>query len=249
MSSSAVSKIIAMLPASGGCGTTTVAINMAKALATMGKVVALVDASIEYPNDYRYFGLKEMDLNKSLIEKISSRSFSIEDLIYQTNDKNIKLVCNNPLELIGNPVQMSLANCKDMFNALSMNFDFVVVDCDCNMYNELTYTAVSEANSIYTVMSTKPQLFMNIAKKQKFVSEVSGRDSIKSVIVNKVFEQEIPEDFIESLGLSLVGAIRMSGKIEKDGVIGKSSVASNDGGDKGVHDLKHVINTIIEEVC
>ncbi len=106
-----------------GDGTTTVAINLAAAMADSGWNTVLVDGDMRKKNDYKR-------LNEHASEGLSDYLMGrlpIDDVIYGTTTDNLFYVpCG---ELIDNPIRLL---CSDKMNVLreelSKKFDFIIFD-------------------------------------------------------------------------------------------------------------------------
>ena len=106
-----------------GDGTTTVAINLAAALASSGWKTVLVDGDMRKKNRYKRLnenagnGLSDYLMNKVALDKV----------VYETNVENLFYIpCG---ELIDNPVRLLCSNkMNDVRNELSMTYDFIIFD-------------------------------------------------------------------------------------------------------------------------
>ena len=106
-----------------GNGTTTVAINLAAALADSGWKTVLIDGDMRKKNRYKRlnenssFGLSDYLMNKSKIESI----------IYETTTQNLSYIpCG---ELIDNPVRLLCSGkMNEVRNELANQFDYIIYD-------------------------------------------------------------------------------------------------------------------------
>ena len=106
-----------------GNGTTTVAINLAAALASSGHRTVLVDGDMRKKNAYKHLnenvsvGLSDYLLNKT----------EFQSIIYETTTDNLYYIpCG---ELIDNPVRLLVSEkMGNVESSLKKNFDFVIYD-------------------------------------------------------------------------------------------------------------------------
>ncbi len=106
-----------------GDGATTVAINLAAAMATSGYKTVLIDGDMRKKNNYKRlnenvsFGLSDYLLGKT----------SIDSVIYETTTDNLSYIpCGG---LIDNPVRLLCsAKMNDAKDELSKSFDFIIYD-------------------------------------------------------------------------------------------------------------------------
>ena len=106
-----------------GDGTTTVAINLAAALADSGCRTVLIDGDMRKKNDFKRLNEKAGEgLSDYLMGK-----FSLADVIYETTTENLLYIpCG---ELIDNPVRLLCSGKMDEArDELSEKYDFIIYD-------------------------------------------------------------------------------------------------------------------------
>ena len=106
-----------------GDGTTTVAINLAAALASSGWKTVLVDGDMRKKN--RYKRLNE-NAGNGLSDYLMSK-VTLDKVVYETNVENLFYIpCG---ERIDNPVRLLCSNkMNDVRNELSQTYDFIIFD-------------------------------------------------------------------------------------------------------------------------
>ncbi len=96
--------VTTVLSAGGGCGATTVAVNLAIVLTQLGRRVLLVDADLRRPRLHHTLGL---DQNEGLSSYLSGNA-DLNDIVHDTDIPNLRVIPGgpippNPSELLGSP--------------------------------------------------------------------------------------------------------------------------------------------------
>src|SRR5579862_2858226 len=173
--------VIAVFSPKGGVGRTTVAVNMAVAAATLGRKVALVDASFQFGDVGVLLNLNPR--NKSigdLSAELQAGEAESLDTFMITHSSGVKVLLAPPspeqAELIG-PLAV-----KKVLQRLRQDNELVVVDCPAT-FNEPTLAVLDEADVILTLLS----LEITSVKNMRLFLEVSdqlgyGADKIRLVL-------------------------------------------------------------------
>jgi len=143
--------IAAVFSPKGGVGRTTISVNLAVAVAQMGKRVALVDASFQFGDVGVLLNLNPR--NKSIADlagELQSGDLESLDTFMVTHSSGVRVLLAPPTpeqaELIG-PVAV-----KRVLQALRSEFDLVIVDCPSS-FNEPTLAVLDEADLILTLLT------------------------------------------------------------------------------------------------
>jgi pilus assembly protein CpaE len=159
--------VIAVFSPKGGVGRTTVAVNLAVAAATLGKRVALVDASFQFGDVGVLLNLNPK--NKSigdLASELQTGEAESLDTFMITHSSGVKVLLAPPspeqAELIG-PLAV-----KKVLQRLRLDHELVVVDCPSS-FNEPTLAVLDESDVILTLLS----LEITSVKNMRLFLEVS----------------------------------------------------------------------------
>jgi pilus assembly protein CpaE len=143
--------VAAVFSPKGGVGRTTISVNLAVAMAQMGKRVALVDASFQFGDVGVLLNLNPR--NKSIADlagELQGGDLESLDTFMVTHSSGVRVLLAPPTpeqaELIG-PVAV-----KRVLQALRAEYDFVVVDCPSS-FNEPTLAVLDEADLILTLLT------------------------------------------------------------------------------------------------
>jgi pilus assembly protein CpaE len=143
--------IAAVFSPKGGVGRTTISVNLAVAVAQMGKRVALVDASFQFGDVGVLLNLNPR--NKSIADlagELQSGDLESLETFMVTHSSGVRVLLAPPTpeqaELIGP------AAVKRVLQALRSEFDLVIVDCPSS-FNEATLAVLDESDLILTLLT------------------------------------------------------------------------------------------------
>lgn len=162
-------QVVAVFSPKGGVGRTTLAVNLAVAAATLGKKVALVDASLQFGDVGVLLNLNPK--NKSIadlvpeLESGESQADSLDTfLINHSSGIRVLLAPPSPeqAELI------SATSVRRVVERLRLDHDIVFVDCP-SAFSETTLSVLDEADTVLTLLSLEitsiknMRLFLEVA--------------------------------------------------------------------------------------
>ncbi len=119
-------KTILFTSPTGNDGKTTVACNVAIAMAQVGRRVLLIDLDMRRPSQHKVWPVEEKGDRVSITDVIAGRAI-VDDLMYDTEITELKLMpclrpVDNPAELINRP------EFAELLQVLSARFDRIIVD-------------------------------------------------------------------------------------------------------------------------
>jgi pilus assembly protein CpaE len=143
--------VIAIFSPKGGVGRTTIAVNLAVAAATLGKRVALMDASFQFGDVGVLLNLNPR--NKSigdLANELAGGEAESLDTFMISHSSGVRVLLAPPkpeqAELIG-PTSV-----RRVVERLKLDHDLVIVDCPAT-FNEPTIAVLDEADLILTLLT------------------------------------------------------------------------------------------------
>jgi pilus assembly protein CpaE len=152
-------RIHAYYGAKGGVGTTTIAINTAIALQSLGRRVCLVDGNLQF-GDHRVFLDLGLD-RKSIVDVVSAPTMDADLLksIVVAHDSGVDLLLAPP-----SPEAADLVTAPHMHEILELLggiYDYVVVDIDKRL-DDLNLMVLDVAETIFAVMTADLSCLKNV---------------------------------------------------------------------------------------
>jgi flagellar biosynthesis protein FlhG len=138
----------------GGVGKTTIAANMAIAMAGMGKKVTVVDLDLGAANLHAIFGLREAE--HTLDDFVFNRVKTLAEVIIPTDIDGLGLICGGNIPDIAN---LAYARKIKLMRHLSLlDSDMVVIDLGAgSSYNVIDFALMSD-NGLIVTTSEVPSL-------------------------------------------------------------------------------------------
>ena len=195
--------VVALYSGKGGVGRTTVAVNLAVAMATAGRRVALIDMSLNFGDASLLLNINAKDTIAELVQE--KTSFLIEDI------KSFSMQHSSGLSILCAPSSPEFAeyitarHVEMLLTTMRPYYDFIIVDLP-NDLAETTLTALESADDIIllarkdisSLRSTKVLLgILATLQQQDKIRLVINADR-KSIVNQKDFDRilNIPVDYV-----------------------------------------------------
>ena len=169
-----MSKIISIANQKGGVGKTTTTINLAAALANLGKSTLIIDMDPQ-GNSSRGVGIDINSLKTTIFECLVNQC-DINNVIKNTHFNGIKVLPSN-LKLANFGVTVSNTDSnpficlKEIIAKLNQTFDYILIDCPPSL-GLLTVNALTASNSILIPVQCEYFAMEAIAQILGTISEV-----------------------------------------------------------------------------
>jgi len=175
-------RIHAYYGAKGGVGTTTIAINAAIALHTLGRRVVLVDGNLQF-GDHRVFLDLGLD-RKSIADLVSAPSMDADLVkrIVQTHDSGVDLLLAPP-----SPESADLVTPAHMAQVLELLrglYDYVIVDIDKRL-DDLNLMVLDVAETIFVVMTADLSCLKNVRLVLETIVHLGYESSKVKLVLNR----------------------------------------------------------------
>ena len=174
------SKIIVCYSPKGGVGKTTLAVNLAYALATMNKKIALIDLSLQFGEVGVFLDIPKGDTIADMVEEHSFELSTIKSyLIRHQSGIQVMLSSSSPeyAELI-QPVHVNA-----ILSSLRTEFDYVVVDMGVH-FGDCAIAAMETADTILLVVNEDIASLHDAKRSIKVLEALNQQDKLK-LVVNK----------------------------------------------------------------
>lgn len=202
------SRVVVVCGAKGGIGKSTIAVNLATAMATLGQGrVVLVDMNTQFGDTPLLLNLTPA---RSLSD-VSQLSDELDDELinyYMTpHDSGLHLLISaltpQPIDLI------QKEQVERIFKVLRRNYSMIVVDAP-SFLGETLFGCLSQADRVLFVMTAEDLPTLNNSRTYvEAVSEIWGNRDRIELIINRINRQNplTPNDIHKTLGIPIVSRI------------------------------------------
>ena len=174
------SKIVACYSPKGGSGKTTLAVNLAYALTSLNKKVALIDLSLQFGEVGVYLDIPKGDTIADMVEEQSFELSTVKSyLIRHQSGIQVMLSSSSPeyAELI-RPEHVDA-----ILSSLRTEFDYIVVDMGVSI-GDCAIAALETADTILLIVTEDIAALHDAKRSIKVLEALNQQDKIK-LVVNK----------------------------------------------------------------
>lgn len=243
------SRVISFVGARGGCGTTTIALNTAMAMAKSGKYVLYIDGNIDNPSAFLYFDIDADSINTQLTKSLRQEVI-LNNLTIPTNNKRIKLISESPIVGYSMLGETNHTNTLQLIDKAADNFDIVIIDCPSHYSEEFTIAGIEKSSEVIMITDSDNVSMLSMNKMKHFIKNLTGTDKLKSVIVNKATTRTYSRESLENFGMNLLFTQYYSQSAYEIG--NKQKIFCDSGlkkGDKELQEFKANINSLVGYIC
>ncbi|MEW5988346.1 MAG: response regulator [Chloroflexota bacterium] len=173
--------ILAVFSPKGGSGCTTIATNLAVALAALGHRTLLMDGSFQFGNVDVMLNLKPTTSVADLVERLKELDGDLVSSVTITHESGLRVLLAPPrpemAELIGSK------HVETLLPALRRQFDFVVVDTTSSL-NDVTLAILDAADRILLVAGQTLPNLKNISRFYDVADQLNYNPQKITLIVN-----------------------------------------------------------------
>lgn len=191
------SPVIAITSPKGGCGRTTLTLNLGVALARRGHRVVLVDL-----DDNGLLSALNTSADRPGVLDVAGGRIPLDKAILSSRIERLSILPTGEGDLSA----FSSANLAHVLSELAHRADIVLIDCAAGMYGA-TPAAVAAATHVLSVLSAEPSA-MRLAKRHesRLRARAPGRDAAVGIVLNMLDYQSQPSlRALEELSPSTAG--------------------------------------------
>ncbi|MCL5009892.1 MAG: MinD/ParA family protein [Candidatus Parvarchaeota archaeon] len=173
-------KILAVVSPKGGVGKTTVSVNLAAAIASMGKKVLLVDTNLETSHVAVYCSLVGF---KYSLEDVLNGLVPVKDAIYRTDESNLDILPSRVFKERGDAIaKYKLINMFHHLKRIGENYDFIVLDSRPS--SNIDFIKLIEG--VYMVVVSAPEIASMLEAGKLEEDGLNSAISIEGLVLNRV---------------------------------------------------------------
>jgi pilus assembly protein CpaE len=179
-------KVIAVFSPKGGCGCTTIAINVAVALARRGHRTILVDGSLQFGDVAVMLDLKGQTSLADLSERGDIDAELVSSVV-QVHKSNLNVLLAPPRPEMADVVTEE--NVKNLLETLRLSYDFVIVDTPSYLTDK-TLTMLDVADRIILVTQQSLPSLKNVSRFFDLTQSLEYETDKVWLVVNRVSEDQ-----------------------------------------------------------
>jgi len=174
------SKVVACYSPKGGVGKTTLAVNLAYALATMNKKVALIDLSLQFGEVGVFLDIPKGDTIADMVEEHSLELSTIKSYLIR-HQSGIQVMLSSSAPEYAELIQPEHINA--ILSTLRTEFDYVLVDMGVSL-GDCAIATIETADTILLVVNEDIAALHDAKRALKVLEALNQQDKVK-IVVNK----------------------------------------------------------------
>lgn len=240
--------MVSFFGVSGGCGTTTLACNVADVIARSGKTVCVVDMDLRTPSVCSQFCVKYPKQDAGLVRKLFQPGLKIGEFLMDTPNKNLKILS----AAISDEMLVSLdvvdSGVLKLFDELSEMFEVVIVDVPRYFELHSTIFSIMRSSIVYTVFGSDQDSIVKHMKSVEFFSSAGIVNKLGNVVINKALPKINYKSVKALKGINVIAEIPITNSIPLNAAVGSLMTEAKYSMDKSAKRFVQSCNFIANEV-
>ncbi|HEX8042958.1 AAA family ATPase [Candidatus Deferrimicrobium sp.] len=191
-------KILSVFSNKGGNGTTTIAVNLADALARLtGKKVAVVDLVLSHGDVTMFFNVNPSYSILDLAKNAEKADYDFLHTLLIRHASGVYILADPPM--IEDAEQISPTQVRDVLSTLRSMFDYIIIDTP-HQFDERTLTALEMSDIVLLVSLLNLPSLKNTQKCLELFGRIGLRDERVRLLLSRYLpNDEIPKESIEGI--------------------------------------------------
>lgn len=179
-------RIVTVFGTKGGIGKTTVAVNLAAALARMGKKVAVVDLDLQFGDVGVFFDIDPADTIAELAQENDFSAEKVESYL-RLHPSGVSILCapRSP----ENAEAVSASHIERILGAIRPDFDYIILDTP-PAFNDVTITALEQSDRVLYLITLDISTLRNAKISLGILGSLGQREKT-NIVVNREAESII----------------------------------------------------------
>jgi pilus assembly protein CpaE len=180
-------KIIATFSPKGGSGCSTIAVNVAVALAKIGHRTVLVDGSLQFGDVAVMLNMKEMTSLVDLTSRASELDTDLISSVVQLHRSELNVLLAPPRPEMAEVVTGE--HMKNLLDTLRTNYDFVVIDTSSSL-DDISLTVLDSADRIILVTQQSLPSLKNVSRFLNLTESLEYEQFKVWLVINRVSDKQ-----------------------------------------------------------
>ena len=178
------SQVITMFSPKAGLGKTTIAVNLATALAEKGKKVAIIDLNLQFGDVPLFMDLEPKDTIAELVQDSYNPNIDTIRSYMMMHSSGVHVLCAPKSPEYAEVI--SVERVQGLLSLIRSYYDFVIVDT-ASAFDDITMTAIEAANTVFFITGLDVSILKNSRVSMNLLDSLQQKEKLW-VVVNRAVE-------------------------------------------------------------
>ena len=178
------SQVITMFSPKAGLGKTTIAVNLATALAEKGKKVAIIDLNLQFGDVPLFMDLDPKDTIAELVQDSYNPNIDTIRSYMMMHSSGVHVLCAPKSPEYAEVI--SVERVQGLISLIRAYYDFVIVDT-ASTFDDVTMTAIEASNTVFFITGLDVSILKNSRVSMNLLDSLQQKEKLW-VIVNRAVE-------------------------------------------------------------